>query len=283
MDFVLYHANCTDGMGAYYAAWRKFGDKAQYFPVSYKEEPPVMVAPTGEEENVYIVDFSYSAAVLRDMAEVYDKIVILDHHKTAQEDLKDLKIPNVEIVFDMNRSGAVIAWDYFHPDKPAPELLKYVQDRDLWKFELPYSREITAALNVVSPDVNVWHDLVNRDTNAINNLLAQGEAITKANNQLIERALKQVAFIEFCGFWVPSVNSTVLMSELGEAMLKAKPEAQFSLTYIIRDKGIVQFSLRSRVGSNCDVSIIAEAYGGGGHKHASGFITDLKGLSNILK
>ena len=32
---VLYHANCHDGFGGAFAAWKKFGDAADYVPMRY--------------------------------------------------------------------------------------------------------------------------------------------------------------------------------------------------------------------------------------------------------
>ena len=129
---VLYHAGCDDGFGAAYAIWLKYGYKAKYIPVQYGQDFPE-VSPG---ETVFVVDFSYPRDVLQDIANRC-KLVVLDHHKTAMDDLADLPFAH----FDMNKSGAVLAWEYFHPNRPIPVLLKYVQDYDLWTKELINTEE----------------------------------------------------------------------------------------------------------------------------------------------
>ena len=48
-NIVLYHAGCPDGFGAAWACWKKFGDNAEYMPVSHGSPPPNV-----EGKNVYI-------------------------------------------------------------------------------------------------------------------------------------------------------------------------------------------------------------------------------------
>ena len=128
---VLYHANCTDGAGAALAAFIAMGDTAEYIPVQYGYPPPMY----GPSDIIYIVDFSYPRSVLMDMADRVSMVVVLDHHKTAKADLEGLEHDNMKVFFDMNKSGAVLTWEYFHPDRPTPLLFNHIQDRDLWKFE----------------------------------------------------------------------------------------------------------------------------------------------------
>ena len=37
---VLYHAECPDGFGGSFAAWKKFGKTAIYIPVYHDTSPP---------------------------------------------------------------------------------------------------------------------------------------------------------------------------------------------------------------------------------------------------
>lgn len=281
MNFVLYHANCYDGMGSYYAAWKKFGNEAQYFAVNYGEDPPVMVAPPGEDENVYILDFSYSAAIIRDMAEVYDKIVILDHHKTAEADLKDLNLPNVEVVFDMERSGAVISWTYFHPGEPLPELLMFIQDRDLWRFRLFGSKAVCAAMKIYPFNIDVWDGLIIGGKATILNLMAEGKAIIEYEDNHIEKFCKEAVWGTIGGYDVPIINISTMFSDATAALLTKNPQAPFAAYFYVKSNNTVHFGLRSK--GDMDVSAVCKLYGGGGHKNAAGFVSTLECLSNILE
>jgi hypothetical protein len=122
---ILFHANCTDGFTAAWVAWRAFNRQADIHPCSYGDPPP----DVGGRE-VYVVDFSYPRPVLEEMAQRAAFLRVLDHHKTAEEALRGL--PYCQ--FDMTRSGARLAWDYWHPGLPPPPLVAYVEDRDLWRW-----------------------------------------------------------------------------------------------------------------------------------------------------
>ena len=139
-DIIIYHGNCPDGFSGAWAFWTKLKDQCQYLPYRYGQEPPDV---TGKR--VAIVDFSFRRDVLIGMASQADYLVVLDHHKTAERDLDSLTLPNGEIIFDMERSGAQIAWDYLY-NTDRPWFLDYVADRDLWRHVLPNTREISEAL-----------------------------------------------------------------------------------------------------------------------------------------
>jgi len=176
MIYVLYHGQCYDGFGAAYAAWKKFGDTAKYIPVSYGYPPPEM--PDAEE--VYIVDFSYPQAVLQEMVDAGLRVTVLDHHKTAQETLLPMvgTSKNLAIQFDMERSGALIAWEAFHPRVPAPLLIQHISDRDLWQFKLDGTAKIHKALVSYPMDFELW------DTFDVEKLKIEGVTCERLYQQL---------------------------------------------------------------------------------------------------
>ena len=71
-------------------------------------------------------------------------ITIIDHHASAEKDLDGLmnEFENVRTVFDMAHSGAALTWEVFHAGKPVPYFVRVVEDRDLWLFKLPGTREL---------------------------------------------------------------------------------------------------------------------------------------------
>lgn len=282
----IYHANCTDGFGSAYAVWLALGDQAEYFAASYGQEEPDV---TGMD--VIMVDFSYKRTILKKMLKVCRSMIILDHHKTAQDDLAFL--PQLEkdvnestntkkfaALFDMDRSGAIIAWQYFHPTKLPPQLLLHIQDRDLWRFDLALTKEISATLFTLPMDFKVWHGLMETDLLELAN---EGKVImrstTKQINDFIIVASKH---INLGGHYVPCLNAPFMWaSEAGHIMAEEKP---FSVTYFDHSKGR-KYSLRS-TDEGLDVSTIAKDYGGGGHRNAAGFELTLdelkeKGISTL--
>ena len=260
----IYHGNCDDGFGAAYALWKALGaDNVEFFAGVYQEPPPDV---TGRD--VVIVDFSYNRPVLADMSLKAKRLRVLDHHKTAAEDLGadgDPPLTGCEIEFDMNRSGAMMVWNYFNPSEPAPKFFEYLQDRDLWRKALPGTDEFTAALRSYPQDFKVWDRLVN---GPCADLIDEGVAIQRYYRMLVDGAKGHAYRRDIAGYNVPVVNASLFMaSELAGEL--AEGEA-FAAVYAESPDRII-FSLRSRAPDGVDVSAIARRWGGGGHKHAAGF------------
>jgi len=264
--FVLYHANCPDGFAAAWAAWMSLKGTAEYLPVTYGDALPEM--PEGSQ--VFIVDFSFPREVLLGLHERCE-VRVIDHHATAQEALKGLHFAQ----FDMTKSGAVLTWEYFHPNVPVPEMLLFVQDRDLWQWKLPHSEAINAGLWRGTPrDFAVWMDLEylwdRGVTTAKERLQAAGEAIAFSDKLMVRNLCRAPVWLRVLNYTVPAVNSPVLQSEIGHQLLCDYPCSPFAAVWWILEDGQPTFSLRSRK-EGVDVSVIAKEFGGGGHKAAAGF------------
>ena len=304
----IYHGNCADGFTAAWAIWKRFGDAWDYHPGVYQNPPPDV---TGRD--VVLVDFSYKRDVLLAMRRQADSILVLDHHKTAAEDLApggpffdispweqmegdrfamleaDRVMDGMEnaqcihVLFDMERSGASLTWDFFHHGAPRPTIVKYVEDRDLWRFNLDGSREISAALSAQPYDFSRWDQFANRMGDgsgaSFDTLVDQGAAIEGKHHKDVAglvAALRREMVIG--GHWVPVANLPyTLTSDAGHLMCApyASPNRlgeivtpAFAACYWDTPEGRV-FSLRS-VG-DFDVSEVAKKYGGGGHRNAAGF------------
>jgi len=253
-DVVLYHAECSDGFGAAWAIWKKF-PSARFMPVKHGISPPAGLAG----RHVVIVDFSYSRQTLEAMAKEAASLQVLDHHITAEKALVGLPFA----YFDQKKSGAVLAWEWAHPE-PVPWLLQYIQDKDLWHWVLPSSREINAALASYPSDFRVWDELRQ------GTLEAEGLAILRYENELVGKIAAEAALVSFHNETVPAVQSAVLTSQLGERLSAGYP---FCVIWHDRD-GRRYYSMRSRK-EGADVAAIAASYGGGGHTHAAGFSVPL--------
>ena len=257
-DVVLYHADCMDGFGAAWALWKRF-PQARYVAVKHGNPPPDGL----QNQHVVMVDFSYHRKTILELADQVASLFILDHHITAQDSLKDLPFA----YFDMNRSGAVLAWEWAHT-QPVPWLLQYVQDKDLWHWQLPDSREISAALASYPFGFERWESF------QFETLQIEGTGILRSEKALVEKIATEVTMVSFAGHIVPAVHSAVLTSQIGEHLSAQHP---FCLIWHQKD-GRRYFSLRSKAGG-ISVADIAAQYGGGGHTHAAGFSIALDGDS----
>lgn len=253
---VLYHANCNDGFGAAWVARRVFGTDAKYKPVQYGDPPP----GTCTGRDVYILDFTYPRDVLLELKEQAHSLLVLDHHVTAQRDLEGLDFAR----FNLEQSGATIAWDHFFPDKECPWLLRYIEDKDLWKWELTDSEAVSAGLQSYPRNFRVWDDIVQR---GVSSLVAEGQPILRYKKRLVEAAASRIRMIQMDGYKIPCVTSCLLQSEIGSRLAKKYP----FVAIMFELEGRRVWSLRSHE-NGVDVGEIASRHGGGGHKHAAGFV-----------
>ena len=267
MRYVLYHGNCWDGFGAAWAAWRALGDSAEYVPVLYGQPPPDLLAGA----IVAIVDFSYPRDVLLALRDRCASLDVLDHHKTAQAELEGLDFA----VFDMEKSGAILAWEWWHPHEPVPPLLLYIQDRDLWRFALPASRAIAAWLRSYPEDFRTWDIMAEDLQEDFIRVSKEGAALLRFQAQQVEVMCRHARLREMGGHEVPIANATVFFSDVGERLCELYPDAPFAAYYLDRADGLRQWGLRSR--GDFDVSAIAKEHGGGGHPAAAGFIEPIDG------
>lgn len=246
---------------------RKRYPDLEVFDGKYGEDPPDV---TGRD--VLIVDFSYDRDVLIDLKRKAKSLQVIDHHKSAQEQLSGLDY----CLFDMNRSGAGLTWDFLFPDQPRPDLVNYIEDRDIWTWKLPNSKEISAALNCYPKDFATWDALEKRD---FATLAEEGKIIRKYEARELDVVKGMAREVTIRGHKVLAANSAFLQSEGGEALAKERP---FSVCWNVKKDGRVYFSLRSRVPDGIDVAQIAQTFGGGGHKHAAGFIIPFHEAMELL-
>lgn len=259
--YVFYHAQCPDGFATAWAFYKKFGtDNVVYQACNYGEPIPQFEA--GAE--VYIGDYSFPRDVLLDMEKKSSKIVLLDHHRSAEKDLSGLSFAT----FDMNKSGAMLTWEYCHPGTKIPKMIDYVMDRDLWLFKQPHSKEAHAYLSTFAYDFKAWDELAATFENDFQRIIDMGAILLRSDELEVQSICAQSREILFEGHRIPCVNTVVLNSEVGNALLQLYPQAPFSLSWFVTKDGKIKGSLRSR--GEFDVSELAKKLGGGGHKAAAG-------------
>ncbi|CAI2171427.1 14823_t:CDS:2 [Funneliformis geosporum] len=278
LNYIIYHKDCPDGFGAAYSAWTRFGKNVTYFAAAHDTPPPPDTEIQGKRVGLF--DFAYKNEILNEIEKKAELVVVIDHHVSAKERLTGQgseKEKNYH--FDMNKSGARLAWEFFWPDKEVPLLIRYIEDRDLWRFALPKSREFTTFWNNVPKEFEAYDQYI-KDESLIDKAVEGGTHILRYTdalvNQLVEKhaAKRQITLSVDRSppktFTVFMLNSITLQSELGNVLAR-KEEADFGLVwYYDAEEKRFNVSLRS-IDEKADVSKIAKVFGGGGHRNASGF------------
>ncbi len=266
----LFHAGCPDGFGAAWAVRRAWGDDGEYRPRGHDDR---LRARDFVGWQVVFVDIAPPNPLLRELGEAAAQVVVLDHHVSsldrfrAEPELHKQLVADGHVVhFDLDHSGAVLAWSHFHPDTPTPDLLRYVEDQDLWNWKLPASAEVNAAIGSHPHRFEVWDELA---VTPVETLAEEGAPIVRAQRMDVERAVQGVHPVTLGGLRIEAVNARALRSAIGhELARRAAYGTPCGLVYRMCGER-VDVSLYS-IG-DADMAKIAASYGGGGHRNAAGF------------
>jgi oligoribonuclease NrnB/cAMP/cGMP phosphodiesterase (DHH superfamily) len=274
---VIYHSDCSDGFGAAFAAWLKFGDRARYLPAQYNDGN----VPDVAGKHVYIVDFSFEPEVLARMEAQAASLTLLDHHQSAANKFCGYQCRcGNKVLFDLNRSGARLAWEHFHPDTDVPELIACIEDRDLWRWKRPETARYLAALDALGFDFDAWKSVMLMSEQSRQHFLHRGEAMNDKFNALCEGIAAPALPVVIDG--VPGLmtnTSAVFANVVGE--LLHKRSGTFGAVWQLTTHDTVKVSLRSQ--APFDVSAIALRFGGGGHPQAASFNLPVARLADIAR
>lgn len=276
---ILYHGrNCPDGFGAALAAWLYYGDRAEYVGLDHGDVATIDDLPPVQGRAVYILDFSFANEVMAAIDERAAKLVMLDHHKSAAEKLTGFACRCGVVHFDMGKSGARLAWEFFHPHEPVPALLQYVEDRDIWKWEFAESAAFLSALDMEAQGFERWREIAAFTPEQLQQFMARGAAMDEKFRKLAADIAEGAQPLVFNGVAGLMVNAPGMFHSLVGDILSAKT-GTFGLMWSAGDKG-VKVGLRSQ--RNFDCIALAESMGGGGHAQACGFKMKVERLAELL-
>jgi oligoribonuclease NrnB/cAMP/cGMP phosphodiesterase (DHH superfamily) len=266
---VLYHGrSCPDGFAAALAARLYYGEAVQCVGLDHGDVKTLADLPSLDGRAVYILDFSFGEDLLRSMEQRAAKLVLLDHHKSAAEKLTGFSCRCGVVHFDMSKSGARLAWEFFHPETPMPDLVRFVEDRDIWTWQYPESAGFLAALDMEPFDFARWAQIAAFTPAELQSFMARGQAMDEKFAKLAADMAEAAEPMVFNGQQGLMVNAPgVFHSLVGE--LLSKKSGTFALMWTVGKGGVVKVGLRSQRGFDCIP--LAASMGGGGHAQACGF------------
>lgn len=297
---VIYHANCVDGFGAAFAAWRKLGDEAKYVPMQY--EHVLIDEESFKGKEVYILDFSLPPEQMSWLFQFAKKVVWIDHHKTAIDMWFDSfemeeRIAIEEkhtVILNSTACGALLAWEYFHPGETIPDLFAYIDDYDRWQFKFEETRALNKVIWSYAPwSFQHWDNLIiNVLSGGLGELLREGRAILRMHNQnvasVVENgAMNCLVMKDFADLRISSRRDGALglmancpphlSSDVGTIL--ATRSGTYGLAWCMDSKKNIKCSIRSN--GTYDVTKIAKLFGGGGHLNAAGFTVSQEMFKNF--
>ncbi len=276
---VLYHGRCADGFAAALAAWRFYAGQVECVGLSHGQATSVGDLPALEGRAVYVLDFSFAPELLAAIDARAAKLVLLDHHKSAAEQLAGFACRCGAVHFDMGKSGARLAWEFFFPEAELPDLVRFVEDRDLWRWQYPETAGFVAALDMEPFDFERWSQIAAFAPDATAAFVARGQAMDEKFRHLAQDVAGGAQPLVFNGEEGLMVNAPgAFHSLVGE--LLSQQSGTFALMWAVGKDGQVKVGLRSQRGYDC--SPLAVSMGGGGHAQACGFRMPAQRLPELL-
>ena len=266
---IIYHGNsCPDGFASALAAWLFFHGQAEFLGLDHGDIRSISDLPDMAGRAVYILDFSFSADIMRGIDTQAAKMVMLDHHKSAAEHLTGFACRCGVVHFDMTKAGSRLAWEFFQPDKPLPDLYRFIEDRDIWAWQYPESAGFLAALDMEPFDFAHWASMAAFDAEQLQRFMARGQAMDDKFNKLASDIAEGAPPVVFNGQSGLMVNAPSVFHSVVGHMLSAK-SGTFALMWCATKGSVIKVGLRSQRSFDCIA--LARSMGGGGHAQACGF------------
>ena len=266
---IIYHGNsCPDGFASALAAWLFFDGQAEFLGLDHGDIRSISDLPDMTGRAVYILDFSFSADIMRGIDTQAAKMVMLDHHKSAAEHLTGFACRCGVVHFDMTKAGSRLAWEFFQPDKPLPDLYRFIEDRDIWVWRYPESAGFLAALDMEPFDFAHWASMAAFDAEQLQRFMARGQAMDDKFNKLASDIAEGAPPVVFNGQSGLMVNAPSVFHSVVGHMLSAK-SGTFALMWCATKGSVIKVGLRSQRSFDCIA--LARSMGGGGHAQACGF------------
>lgn len=324
---VAFHYPCPDGFAAAVACFAGLTlplnlpstmtpmEKIQhanitFIPLMVYESEEIrtkqVTAQLTKDTTVYLVDFMGGISFVKALCAIATKVIVLDHHKTSLEDVEVLRtsLPNnLEVHFDMNRSGATMARDYFSLVEKGTndgtftyafgttatntllQFFELVEDHDLWRHKNPDSIPFAAAFAEALKELDI-----NKNSNAlpfvlsmnITSLVARGKEIDQETKRIINDEITRSFPIYIAESpTTPALSCLAvitlhsqLRSELGNSLAKVSQERGFAPVAIVSYEETASgrctaYKVSFRSLGDFDTTPWARKWGGGGHRNAS--------------
>lgn len=328
MQVVFYHQNCNDGLVAAHSVWAADKTNTLCIPITYDEfsgQTPdeffemcftdkIVRAQIASGFNLsftalmdrakldvtaFLVDISVPKEILRRISETFSKVVVLDHHESANkiyqgdEEFQYRNVSeqydhylfnkNVRVFMDRKYSGAHLAWHFMnHFDKEPPRYISLVSDYDTWNKSNKDPDYFAAGLRARATGKFRDLDVI---LNEVDYTLKLGKEFDRdregrANGVISRRVDVGILLDEKELYKGAIVNSNMDISSVVGNNLVTDHGYDVGLSYVIVDENTVAWSIRSKKPFSC--LFVAEYFGGGGHAQACGFSTSLGYLVSVL-
>ena len=247
-----------------------------------------------KNEVVYIVDYSISPEEMDKLLEITPNVIWIDHHKTAIEKYANYDKEIAGLRYD-GIAGCMLTYIYlgcmchcdtkevtrdFDPEmaKSAPMFTKLIADYDVWTFEYgDLTRRFEKGLSLYDrePTSEIWErlesectidDIISKKESYIIHICDVGETIISYRRNLMKAICKSKGFeTTIGGYKCFAVNNAMMSSD--DFVIDNVDDYDLLVGFSFNGE-LWNYSLRS---NKIDCALLAQKFGGGGHKGAAGF------------
>ena len=248
-----------------------------------------------EYDKLFITDISVKKELADALNNVSDKVILLDHHKTALW-LNEYSYALVQVEDESigKMCGAYLFYEYlkknyeeFNDTLALKLFVKYVRMYDTWEWKEKYDNIIPKRLNDLmymdgpnefidkmiyrlGNNLSIFDDTdlmkLQIEQVYINSYIAQKDESLIVNDDLFPEYTVGITFAD------------KYISELGNKLCELHPELDF---VVLINMSTLTVSYRT-VKDDLDLSDIAKRFGGGGHPKASGSRFDVSIVNDML-
>jgi hypothetical protein len=278
-SICIYHRksdifHCPDGIFAAYVF--NLFHKPDIFIAGTHYNNDEIIEKIGANNYVVMLDYSMKSHQL-DLINEKNDIRVIDHHAGAVDQILNTA-GSLDYYFSVSNSGAVLTWKKYFPGEKTPEILKYIESGDLYKFDLPESKKVCAGLYTLIHHSFSFEEVFENISKYFNysrkqliaHFLPIGEAEIFKNQKRIadycDKAYPQKIQNHNCLVVEVTKYDLDIVSKIGYNLYSQVDDVDF---IVIANQGDDKCYVSFR-SSGFDCLPIAQSFGGNGHPQACG-------------
>lgn len=280
MNYVIFHDDLDGYMSAAVAKAYLTGNPS-FHVTQYNEEFPIDLDQVTKNDALLIVDFSYSKEYTLKLKDKFRRVVTIDHHDSAIENLTGLD----DCFIDNSNAGCVLTWKFFNPGAEIiPDVIKIADDYDRYIHVTGYSYALQAWFKATpTKEIIPMLQRFMFEPKTLTSELESYKIIVDNNESIAQSFSRSNKFkiVQYdCVYGklkVALYNTTTLINEIAKAIYdKEDLDVDLTISYFITSDAKVVFNLRSPKRREGLAIQVAKLYDGGGHPNASGFVLPLE-------
>lgn len=273
MIHVFYHSVDLDGISSAAIVYNYFvSQEVKIHPINHGMSFPF--DEIERHDQVYMVDFGLES--MDDMNKLKHSchFIWIDHHISAINKAKDYGL-EVAGIQEVGKAGCELVWQYLYESKP-PKIITMLGRYDVW--DLAYSEDLLPLqfgmkMLGLKPEDKDWPKLFENNFE-VNRIIENGRLIQEYQKKINKEACKKACCeCEYQGYKAIAMNSFIANSGVFEGFYDPAKHDIMIVYCWGAEIGLWYVSLYTE-NDDINVSELALARGGGGHKKAAGFQTD---------